>query len=197
MKTIKGPAIFSRSSPATRRRSTRSTPSAGWAAGLGYKGVQIPTWDARLFDLRQGGREQDLLRRGQGHAGRATASRSPSSRRTCRASWSPCIRPTTPLRRLRAAEVRGNPAARQAWAVRAGASACAGLGESRPHGARDLLGRAGLALSLSLAAAPAGLIENAFDELARALDADPRRLRRGRRRSSATRSIPARTCTTA
>ncbi|RDJ93900.1 sugar phosphate isomerase/epimerase, partial [Lacticaseibacillus rhamnosus] len=24
---------------------------ARWAAGLGYKGVQIPSWDARLFDL--------------------------------------------------------------------------------------------------------------------------------------------------
>ena len=22
-----------------------------WAAGLGYKGVQIPSWDARVFDL--------------------------------------------------------------------------------------------------------------------------------------------------
>ena len=24
---------------------------AGWASGLGFRGVQIPTWDARLFDL--------------------------------------------------------------------------------------------------------------------------------------------------
>ena len=24
---------------------------ADWAAALGYKGVQIPSWDARLFDL--------------------------------------------------------------------------------------------------------------------------------------------------
>jgi sugar phosphate isomerase/epimerase len=26
---------------------------ARWAAGLGFAGVQIPTWDARLFDLKQ------------------------------------------------------------------------------------------------------------------------------------------------
>ena len=24
-----------------------------WAAGLGYKGVQIPSWDQRLFDLKK------------------------------------------------------------------------------------------------------------------------------------------------
>lgn len=26
---------------------------SGWAASLGYKGVQIPTWDSRLFDLEK------------------------------------------------------------------------------------------------------------------------------------------------
>ena len=26
---------------------------AGWAASLGYKGIQIPTWDGRLFDLKK------------------------------------------------------------------------------------------------------------------------------------------------
>ena len=24
---------------------------AGWAAALGYAGVQVPSWDRRLFDL--------------------------------------------------------------------------------------------------------------------------------------------------
>ena len=35
-------------------------------AELGYKGVQIPTWDSRLIDLEKGCREQDLLRRAEG-----------------------------------------------------------------------------------------------------------------------------------
>ena len=48
---VKGRRYFSRSSPATRRRSIRSRRICGWAASLGYKGVQIPTWDGRLFDL--------------------------------------------------------------------------------------------------------------------------------------------------
>jgi sugar phosphate isomerase/epimerase len=32
---------------------------ARWAAGLGYKGIQIPSWDARLFDLAQAAESQD------------------------------------------------------------------------------------------------------------------------------------------
>ena len=37
-----------------RCRAVQRLPSiAKWAAGLGYKGVQIPTWDARLFDLEK------------------------------------------------------------------------------------------------------------------------------------------------
>ena len=35
------------------RRSTLSNSIADWAAKLGYKGVQIPTWDSRLFDLER------------------------------------------------------------------------------------------------------------------------------------------------
>ena len=45
-----------------------SLPSiAKWAASLGYKGIQIPTWDGRLFDLEQaataGGRAPFLSER--------------------------------------------------------------------------------------------------------------------------------------
>ena len=49
--TMKGPAIFL-AQFAGDAAPFNSLPSiAKWAAGLGYKGIQIPTWDARLFDL--------------------------------------------------------------------------------------------------------------------------------------------------
>jgi sugar phosphate isomerase/epimerase len=32
---------------------------ARWAASLGYEGVQIPTWDGRLFDLSRAAESQD------------------------------------------------------------------------------------------------------------------------------------------
>ena len=44
---------FWRSSPAMPHRSTRCQSIAKWAAGLGYKGIQIPSWDGRLFDLEK------------------------------------------------------------------------------------------------------------------------------------------------
>ena len=50
------------------------------------------------------------------------------------------------------------------------------------NGACDLLGRAGLALSLSVAAAPGGAGRGGLRRTGPALDADPRRVRRQRRR---------------
>jgi hypothetical protein len=42
----------------------------GWAASLGYEGNQIPSWDARLFDLNRASRVPGLRRRGEGDRGR-------------------------------------------------------------------------------------------------------------------------------
>src|SRR4029453_18458037 len=51
--TMKGPAIFL-AQFAGDVAPFNSLPSiAKWAAGLGYKGIQIPSWDARLFDLEK------------------------------------------------------------------------------------------------------------------------------------------------
>ncbi|MGB8818892.1 MAG: sugar phosphate isomerase/epimerase [Rhizobiaceae bacterium] len=51
--TIKGPGIFL-AQFAGDAKPFNSLPSiTKWAASLGYKGVQIPTWDGRLFDLEK------------------------------------------------------------------------------------------------------------------------------------------------
>jgi len=51
MKTIKGPAIFL-AQFADDEAPFNSLPNiANWASDLGYKAVQIPTWDSRLIDL--------------------------------------------------------------------------------------------------------------------------------------------------
>ena len=36
-----------------QRRSTRWDAITRWAAGLGFKGVQLPSWDGRLIDLEK------------------------------------------------------------------------------------------------------------------------------------------------
>lgn len=51
MKTIKGPGIFLAQFVGDAAPYNSLDGIAEWAAGHGYTGVQIPTWDARLFDL--------------------------------------------------------------------------------------------------------------------------------------------------
>ena len=53
MKTIKGPAIFLAQFAGDKAPFNNLESIAHWAAGLGYKGVQIPSWDSRLFDLKR------------------------------------------------------------------------------------------------------------------------------------------------
>ena len=53
MKTIKGPAIFLAQFAGDVAPFNRLDEISGWAAALGYKGVQIPAWDGRFFDLRR------------------------------------------------------------------------------------------------------------------------------------------------
>ena len=59
MKTIKGPGIFlAQFAGDTAPFNSLRQRSRGWAASLGYKGIQIPTWDARLFDLDKAARSK-------------------------------------------------------------------------------------------------------------------------------------------
>ncbi|NIE65846.1 sugar phosphate isomerase/epimerase [Burkholderia sp. Ax-1719] len=51
MKTILGPAIFLAQFVSDEAPFNSLDTIARWAAGLGYRGVQIPAWDARLIDL--------------------------------------------------------------------------------------------------------------------------------------------------
>ena len=53
MKTIKGPAIFLAQFAGDASPFNNLKEISRWASSLGYKGVQIPTWDSRLFDLKE------------------------------------------------------------------------------------------------------------------------------------------------
>jgi sugar phosphate isomerase/epimerase len=50
-KNIKGPAIFLAQFAGDKAPFNNWNNICEWAAGLGYKGVQVPTWDARMIDL--------------------------------------------------------------------------------------------------------------------------------------------------
>src|SRR5687767_12998711 len=52
MKTIKGPAIFLAQFAGDAPPYNSLASLAQWAAGHGFKGVQIPSWDTRVIDLK-------------------------------------------------------------------------------------------------------------------------------------------------
>jgi sugar phosphate isomerase/epimerase len=53
MKTIKGPGIFLAQFAGNEAPYNTLEGMAAWAGKLGFKGIQIPTWDSRLFDLQK------------------------------------------------------------------------------------------------------------------------------------------------
>jgi sugar phosphate isomerase/epimerase len=58
MKTIQGPALFLAQYMGDEPPFNAITSAADWAAGLGFKALQIPTWDAAAIDLDQAASSQ-------------------------------------------------------------------------------------------------------------------------------------------
>src|ERR1700682_2637451 len=56
--TMKGPAIFLAQFAGAAPPFDSFDAICGWAAGLGYKGVQVPTTDPRLIDLEKAAASQ-------------------------------------------------------------------------------------------------------------------------------------------
>ena len=59
MKTIKGPALFLAQFAGDEAPFNSWGAITKWAADCGYIGVQIPSWDGRLFDLEKAAESQD------------------------------------------------------------------------------------------------------------------------------------------
>lgn len=59
MKTLKGPAIFLAQFMSDEAPFNNLKNICTWAASLGFKGVQIPSWDCRCLDLQKAAESQD------------------------------------------------------------------------------------------------------------------------------------------
>ena len=59
MKTIKGPAVFLAQFVDKAAPFNSLDGICKWASGLGYKGIQIPTWETSLIDLDKASDSQD------------------------------------------------------------------------------------------------------------------------------------------
>ncbi len=93
--TIKGPAIFLAQFAGDAAPFNTLDAICGWAAGLGYKGVQIPTWDGRLFDLEKAAERKTYCDEIEGHCRAAR----PRDHRAVDPSAGPARRGASGLRR--------------------------------------------------------------------------------------------------
>ncbi|MEI5639093.1 MULTISPECIES: sugar phosphate isomerase/epimerase family protein [unclassified Pseudoalteromonas] len=59
MKQIKGPAIFLAQFVSDQAPFNSFAGICQWASSFGYKAIQLPSWDARLFDLKKAAESQD------------------------------------------------------------------------------------------------------------------------------------------
>jgi len=166
MKTIKGPAIFLAQFMGDKVPFDNLAHLAQWAASLGFKGIQVPA-DPRLVDLEQAASSQDYCDDLLGVVTDAGVAITELS--THLQGQLVAVHPAYDVLfdGFAAPHVRGNPAARTEWAVQ------------QMKWAAKASQRLGLNTHVSFSGAlawpyiypwpqrPAGLVEAAFDELAR------------------------------
>ena len=165
--TVKGPAIFLAQFAGDEPPFDSFAGMCEWAAGLGYVGAQVPTWDGRLFDLEQASDEPGYCDELQGIARDHGIEITELS--THLQGQLVAVHPAydTLFDAFAPAEVHGKPAARQEWAVdqlRRAARASAHLGLSA-HA--TFSGALAWPFVYPWPQRPAGLVETAFEELAR------------------------------
>jgi sugar phosphate isomerase/epimerase len=167
MAQIQGPAIFL-AQFAGDAAPFNSLPSiAKWAAKLGYVGVQIPTWDARLFDLEKAAHSQTYCDEVKGQLAELGIAITELS--THLQGQLVAVHPAydLPMDGFAPEAVRGNPTARTAWAVeqlKLAAKASQRLGLNA-HA--SFSGALAWPYLYPWPQRPAGLVEAAFDELAK------------------------------
>ena len=167
MKTIKGPAIFLAQFAGDAAPFNTLGSIAKWASDLGYKGIQMPSWDGRLFDLKNAAESKTYCDEVKGTLAQHGLELTELS--THLQGQLVAVHPAydAGFDGFAAPEVRGNPVARQKWAVQQmlyAAKASANLGLTA-HA--TFSGALAWPYLYSWPPRPAGLIEEAFDELAK------------------------------
>ncbi len=166
MKTLKGPALFLAQFAGDAAPFNSLPEIARWAADVGYEGVQMPSWDSRLFDLQKAAESTDYCDEVTGTLAEAGLQLTELS--THLQGQLVAVHPAYDLAfdGFAVENVRGNPDARQKWAVDQMMLAAKA---SKNLGLTDHVTFSG-ALAWPYVypwpQRPAGLIETAFTELA-------------------------------
>jgi sugar phosphate isomerase/epimerase len=167
MKTIKGPGIFLAQFAGDEAPFNTLAGMAQWAAGLGYVGIQIPSWDRRLFNLERAAESKaycDEVLGVAAQAGLAITELSTHLQGQLVASH-PAF--DTLLDAFAPAELAGNAKGRRDWAIQQlqwAAKASRNLGLNA-HA--TFSGALAWPFFYPWPQRPAGLIDEAFKELAR------------------------------
>ena len=167
MKTMKGPGLFLAQFAGDAAPFNSWDSITRWAADCGYVGVQVPSWDARLFDLDKAASSKTYC---DEIAGVATANGVTITELSTHLQGQlVAVHPAydTQFDGFAAPSVRGNPKARQEWAVdqvKKALSASKNLGLTE-HA--TFSGALAWPYLYPWPQRPAGLVEEAFDELAR------------------------------
>lgn len=167
MKTIKGPALFLAQFAGDEAPFNSWDSITKWAADCGYKGVQIPSWDGRIFDLEKAASSAAYCDEITGIARDNGVEITELS--THLQGQLVAVHPAydDAFDGFAAPEVRGNPKARQEWAVqqvRLALTASKNLGISEHV---TFSGALAWPYIYPWPQRPAGLIDTAFEELAR------------------------------
>lgn len=163
--TIKGPAIFLAQFAGDAAPFNSLKSITKWAADLGYKGVQIPTWDARLFDLKKAASSKTYCDEITGVCKEAGVEITELS--THLQGQLVAVHPAYDAQfdGFAPEKVHGNPKARQKWAVEQmlwGAKASKNLGLKASV---SFTGALAFPYLYPWPQRPQGLIEEAFGEL--------------------------------
>jgi len=167
MRTIKGPAIFLAQFVGEEAPFNSLESISSWAADLGFKGIQIPSWESSLFDLNLAAESQGYCDDLRGMLADRDIEITELS--THLQGQLVAVHPAYDemFDGFAAPEVQGNPKARQAWAVEQlllAAKASKNLGLTT-HA--SFPGALAWPYFYPWPQRPAGLVEAAFDELAK------------------------------
>ncbi|SHG85332.1 sugar phosphate isomerase/epimerase family protein [Cognatishimia maritima] len=166
-KTMKGPALFLAQFVSDDAPFNSLPNIVKWAASLGYKGVQIPSWDSRLMDLAKAAESKDYCDELRGicaeHGVEITelSTHAQGQLMAVHPAYDEAMDMLAPV------ALRGNPKARTEWAndqMRLAAKASRNLGLD---GSVSFTGSLAFPFLYPWPQRPAGLIEEAFAELAR------------------------------
>ena len=167
MKTMKGPGLFLAQFAGDEAPFNSLDAICRWAASLGYKGVQIPTWDPRLIDLKKAA-ESDAycdeiagIVRSHGMEITELSTHLQGQLVAAHPAYDEAFDG------FAVPEVRGNPKTRQEWAVNQMLMAAKASKRLGLNASVTFSGALAWPFMYPWPQRPAGLIETAFEELGR------------------------------